>query len=123
MDSATLDVVYVARSPWEFGWDAVVGLATLLLALVTVAAVVVPIVIEYRRRRDHAEEWKRQAGYLAIDSNVTFGASGAPVLDSRGLVEGAISRRATISRVLAVGAVERQQFVDERPVGEAHAIV
>jgi S1-C subfamily serine protease len=52
-----------------------------------------------------------EAGYLAIDSNVTFGASGAPVLDSRGLVEGAISRRATISRVLAVGAVEAKAFL------------
>jgi S1-C subfamily serine protease len=33
-----------------------------------------------------------EAGYLAIDSNVTFGASGAPVLDGRGLVQGVISR-------------------------------
>jgi S1-C subfamily serine protease len=32
-------------------------------------------------------------GDLAIDSDVTFGASGAPVLDSRGLVQGVISRR------------------------------
>jgi S1-C subfamily serine protease len=52
-----------------------------------------------------------EAGYLAIDSNVTFGASGAPVLDSRGLVEGVISRRTTISRVLAVGAVEAKAFL------------
>ena len=52
-----------------------------------------------------------QAGYLAIDSNVTFGASGAPVLDSRGLVEGVISRRTTFSRVLAVGAVEAKAFL------------
>jgi serine protease Do len=29
-----------------------------------------------------------EAGYLAIDSNVTFGAVGAPALDSRGLTEG-----------------------------------
>jgi hypothetical protein len=34
-----------------------------------------------------------EAGYLAIDSNVTFGASGAPVLDGRGLVQGVISGR------------------------------
>lgn len=52
-----------------------------------------------------------EAGYLAIDSNVTFGASGAPVLDSRSLVEEVISRRTTISRVLAVGAVEAKAFL------------
>jgi hypothetical protein len=52
-----------------------------------------------------------EAGYLAIDSNVTFGASGAPVLDSRSLVEGVINRRTTISRVLAVGAVEAKAFL------------
>jgi hypothetical protein len=34
-----------------------------------------------------------EAGYLAIDSNVTFGSSGAPVLDGRGLVQGVISGR------------------------------
>jgi hypothetical protein len=33
------------------------------------------------------------AGYLAIASNVTFGSSGAPVLDGRGLVQGVISGR------------------------------
>jgi hypothetical protein len=33
------------------------------------------------------------AGYLAIDSNISFGSSGAPVLDSRGLVQGIISER------------------------------
>ncbi len=52
-----------------------------------------------------------EAGYLAIDSNVTFGASGAPVLDSRGLVEGVISRRTMINRVLAVGAAEAKAFL------------
>ncbi len=52
-----------------------------------------------------------EAGYLAIDSNVTFGASGAPVLDSRGLVEGVISRRTMINRVLAVGADEAKKFL------------
>jgi len=50
-------------------------------------------------------------GYLAIDSNVTFGASGAPVLDSRGLVEGVISRRTTVMRVLAVAAAEIKAFL------------
>jgi Trypsin-like peptidase domain len=34
-----------------------------------------------------------ETGYLAIDSNVTFGSSGAPVLDGRGLVQGVISGR------------------------------
>ena len=52
-----------------------------------------------------------EAGYLALDSTVTFGASGSPVLNSRGLVEGVISRRTTISRVLAVGAGETKAFL------------
>ncbi len=52
-----------------------------------------------------------EAGYLVIDSTVTFGASGAPVLDSRGLVEGVISRRTMVNRVLAVGAAESKAFL------------
>jgi S1-C subfamily serine protease len=32
-------------------------------------------------------------GYLAIDSDATFGSSGAPVLDGRGLVQGVVSQR------------------------------
>jgi S1-C subfamily serine protease len=52
-----------------------------------------------------------ETGYLVIDSNVTFGASGAPVLDSRGLVEGVISRRTMINRVLTVGAAETKAFL------------
>ena len=52
-----------------------------------------------------------EAGHLAIDSTVTFGASGAPVLDSRGLVEGVVSRRTMINRVLAVGAAETKAFL------------
>jgi S1-C subfamily serine protease len=52
-----------------------------------------------------------EAGYLALDSDVTFGASGSPVLDSRGLVQGVISRRTTISRVLAVGSAETKAFL------------
>lgn len=52
-----------------------------------------------------------ETGYLAIDSNVTFGASGAPVLDSRGLVQGVISRRTAADRVLAVDAAEAKSFL------------
>lgn len=52
-----------------------------------------------------------EAGHLVIDSTVTFGASGAPVLDSRGLVEGVISRRTRVDRVLAVGAAEAKAFL------------
>ena len=52
-----------------------------------------------------------EAGHLAIDSTVTFGASGAPVLDGRGLVEGVVSRRTSINRVLAVGAAEAKAFL------------
>jgi hypothetical protein len=52
-----------------------------------------------------------EAGHLAIDSPVTFGASGAPVLDGRGLVEGVVSRRTAFNRVLAVGAAETKAFL------------
>jgi serine protease Do len=34
-----------------------------------------------------------EAGHIAMRSDITFGSSGAPVLDSRGLVAGVISRR------------------------------
>jgi S1-C subfamily serine protease len=52
-----------------------------------------------------------ETGNLVIDSNVTFGASGAPVLDSHGLVDGVISRRTAINRVVAVGAAETRAFL------------
>jgi hypothetical protein len=58
----------------------------------------------------------REAGYLAIDSNVTFGASGAPVLDGRGLVEGVVSRRTAIDRVMTVGAAEAKSFLTSNGV-------
>lgn len=44
---------------------------------------------------------EQETGYLVIDTDVTFGASGAPVLDSRGLVEGVISSRSGFTKVLA----------------------
>jgi S1-C subfamily serine protease len=52
-----------------------------------------------------------EAGHLVMDSAVTFGASGAPVLDRRGLVEGVISRRIRTDRVLAVSAGEAKAFL------------
>ncbi|WP_454618480.1 S1 family peptidase [Bradyrhizobium cenepequi] len=52
-----------------------------------------------------------QSGALQIDTDVTFGASGAPVLDSRGLVQGIISRRTGSSRVVAVGAGDAKSFL------------
>lgn len=52
-----------------------------------------------------------EAGHIAITSTVTFGASGAPVLDSRGLVEGVISRKTNVNRVLAVGAAAAKSFL------------
>ncbi|MGF6306456.1 hypothetical protein ABIB82_000124 [Bradyrhizobium sp. i1.8.4] len=54
---------------------------------------------------------QRDPEHLVLRSNVTFGASGAPVLDSRGLVEGVVSRRATIDRVLAVDAAHAKSFL------------
>lgn len=51
------------------------------------------------------------AGTIAIDSDVTFGASGAPVLDSRGLVQGIISRRTGADHVLAADAATAKAFL------------
>lgn len=48
---------------------------------------------------------------LTIDSDVTFGASGAPVLDSRGLVQGIVSKRTAANRVVAVDASEAKAFL------------
>jgi serine protease Do len=52
-----------------------------------------------------------QSGSLEIDSDVTFGASGAPVLDGRGLVQGIISRKTGTSRVIAVSAGQAKSFL------------
>lgn len=54
---------------------------------------------------------QRDPEHLVLRSNVTFGTSGAPVLDSRGLVEGVVSRRTTIDRVLAVDAAHAKSFL------------
>ncbi|HEY8336680.1 MAG TPA: serine protease [Tardiphaga sp.] len=52
-----------------------------------------------------------EAGHIALISTMTFGSSGAPVLDSRGLVEGVVSRKTAINRVLAVGAAGAKAFL------------
>lgn len=52
-----------------------------------------------------------ESGALAIDAPVTFGASGAPVLDRLGLVQGVVSRRTSINRVLAVSATDAKAFL------------
>ncbi len=52
-----------------------------------------------------------EGGTLALDSPVKFGASGAPVLDRFGLVQGVISRRTSIDRVLAVGIGSVKAFL------------
>jgi S1-C subfamily serine protease len=55
-------------------------------------------------------------GLLAINSDVTYGASGAPVLDSRGLVQGVITRRTASDRVVAVGAGTAKAFLSAHGV-------
>lgn len=52
-----------------------------------------------------------ESGDLELESNAGFGTSGAPVLDSRGLVEGVVSRRVMVNRVQAVGAAEAKAFL------------
>lgn len=53
---------------------------------------------------------------LELESSASFGTSGAPVLDSRGLVEGVISRRSSINRVQAVGVAEAKAFLGSHSV-------
>ncbi len=90
------DMVFVA------GYDALPSLQTGrdVLANATVAG--------------HGED-----GELALDSSVSHGASGAPVLDSQGLVQGVISRRTTSGRVLAISAGDTKAFLAANGVGIA----
>jgi hypothetical protein len=53
---------------------------------------------------------------LVIDSDVSFGASGAPVLDGRGLVQGVVSRRMAVGRVLAVSASDAKSFLSSNGI-------
>jgi S1-C subfamily serine protease len=53
---------------------------------------------------------------LVIDSDVSFGASGAPVLDGRGLVQGVVSRRIAAGRVLAVSVSEAKSFLSSNGI-------
>jgi serine protease Do len=52
------------------------------------------------------------SGFLSLDSSVTFGASGAPVLDDRALVQGVISRRTPADHVDAVSAEQAKAFLE-----------
>jgi hypothetical protein len=52
-----------------------------------------------------------EAGHIALNSTVTFGSSGAPVMDSRGLIEGVVSRKTSVNRVLAVGSAGAKSFL------------
>lgn len=50
---------------WEWGWDALVALGTLALALVTVAAVVVPLIADRNRAKREQEKLAVQARLYA----------------------------------------------------------
>jgi hypothetical protein len=52
-----------------------------------------------------------ESGHLVLESSAGFGTSGAPVLDKSGLVQGVISRRTMVNRVLAVDAAETKNFL------------
>ncbi len=43
MASATLDVVYIPKDSWEFGWDALVALATFFTAIVALYVGLAPV--------------------------------------------------------------------------------
>jgi hypothetical protein len=57
MDSATFFVAYPPHSPWAWGWDAWVAIGTLTRALVTVVAILLPLMIERRRARLRAVQY------------------------------------------------------------------
>jgi S1-C subfamily serine protease len=59
------------------------------------------------------------SGSLSIDSSVTFGASGAPVLDGRALVQGVISRRTPEDHVDAVSAAQAKAFLEANGIAIA----
>lgn len=52
-----------------------------------------------------------EPGHIALDSPAAPGASGSPLLDRNGLVQGVISRRTMVNRVLAVDASEAKSFL------------
>lgn len=52
-----------------------------------------------------------ERGHLVMDSTAGVGTSGAPVLDRLGLVQGVVSRRTLVNRVLAVNASESKAFL------------
>jgi hypothetical protein len=59
MDSAVLDVVYVTRSPWEFGWDAIVAISTF-------AAVAVALWVGQEPRRLEKKKNLELSAYTSI---------------------------------------------------------
>jgi hypothetical protein len=58
MDTSTLDIVYVPGDAWKLGWDAIVGIGTLLLAVATVVAIYYSWRVDERRRKDTALQEK-----------------------------------------------------------------
>jgi serine protease Do len=59
------------------------------------------------------------SGFLSLNSSVTFGASGAPVLDDRALVQGVISRRNPADHVDAVSADQAKAFLQANGIAIA----
>lgn len=57
-----------------------------------------------------------QVGHVVLRSEITFGASGAPVLDSRALVAGVVVRKNGHGLVAAVGAAESKAFLSDHGV-------
>ncbi len=66
MDSATLDVVYIPRAAWELGWDALVALGTILLAVATFKTIKETRRLENDRLEQRARERLHQAGYMSV---------------------------------------------------------
>lgn len=62
------EVFYVPapHDPWEWGWDAWVAIGTIALAVVTVATLFSTWLAERKRRSDHEELRRKEAGYMSI---------------------------------------------------------
>jgi len=52
--------------PWAFGWDALVAIGTILLAIATFAAVFIPIYVENKKKRDADLDKSKRASIIAF---------------------------------------------------------
>ncbi len=69
VDAHTLDVVFVQKNPWEWGWDAGVAIGTILLAIATFAAIRDARRVERMHRQDAIDREERSNCRAANQTN------------------------------------------------------